>query len=198
MVRSIFLRNQLDQTPAAAIDRVCRHVPERADELLKKRFRIIKYKLSYYFRSWFEFKVLTLNSVWRPIGDPVENFPLAFMDGSAVPEDKLIEVDVVRRSFPGESYYPLENGGYKWYFMDRQTQDDVLFMKMNDSDSSVKAKCKSEAKVSRGISGFSLIIIRLPTCLFLSVHRPRRQTKTEHRGEGFGIHGYVGAYACRL
>jgi hypothetical protein len=64
------------------------------------------------------------------------------MDGSAVPEDKLIEVDVVRRSFPGESYYPLENEGYKWYFMDRQTQDDVLFMKMNDSDSSVKAKCK--------------------------------------------------------
>jgi hypothetical protein len=83
-------------------------------------------------------------SVWRPIGDsPVENFPLAFMDGSSVPEDKLIVVDVVRRSFPGESYYPLEGGGYRWHFLNHQTQDEVLFMKMNDSKESVKAKCKS-------------------------------------------------------
>ncbi|KAG6028783.1 hypothetical protein E4U41_000586 [Claviceps citrina] len=111
----------VDQTPAAAIDRVYRHVPHRAEELLKKRFRII--------------------NVWRPIGPPVENFPLAFMDGSLVPENKLVEVDVVRRSFPGESYYPLEHGGYKWYFMNRQTESDILFMKMNDSKESVKAKC---------------------------------------------------------
>ena len=71
------------------------------------------------------------------------------MDGSSVPEEKLVEVDVVRRSFPGESYYPLEHGGYKWYFMDRQTQEDVLFMKMNDSNQSVKAKCKLEAVTIR-------------------------------------------------
>ncbi|RDL30821.1 putative 7 alpha-cephem-methoxylase [Venustampulla echinocandica] len=121
----------VDQTPAAAIDRVYRHVPERAEELLKtKRFRII--------------------NVWRPIGDtPVENFPLAFMDGSSVPEGNLIVVDVVRRSFPGESYYPLEGRGYRWHFLNHQTQDEVLFMKMNDSNESVKAKCCPHASFAQ-------------------------------------------------
>ncbi|EJP70062.1 7 alpha-cephem-methoxylase, putative [Beauveria bassiana ARSEF 2860] len=119
----------VDQTPAAAIDRVYRHVPEKADELLKKRFRII--------------------NVWRPIGNPVESMPLAFMDGSQVPQDKLIEVDVVRRSFPGESFYPLEHGGYKWYFMNQQAQDEVLFMKMTDSKEDVKAKCCPHASFAQ-------------------------------------------------
>ncbi|KAI1408034.1 putative 7 alpha-cephem-methoxylase [Hypoxylon sp. FL1857] len=119
----------VDQTPAAAVDRVYRHVPDRADELLKKRFTII--------------------NVWRPVGPPVETFPLAFCDGSSVPQEKLIEVDVVRKSFPGESYYPIEYSGYKWYFMNRQTQDEVLFMKMNDSDDSVKAKCCPHASFAQ-------------------------------------------------
>lgn len=65
------------------------------------------------------------------------------MDGSTVPDDKLIEVDVVRRTFLGESYYPLEGGGYRWHFMDHQTSDELLFMKMSDSNQDVKAKCKS-------------------------------------------------------
>lgn len=64
------------------------------------------------------------------------------MDGSLVPDDKLVEVDVVRRSFPGESYYPLEHDGYRWYYMNQQSQNEILFMKMNDSKESVKAKCR--------------------------------------------------------
>ncbi|KAI0902852.1 putative 7 alpha-cephem-methoxylase [Ustulina deusta] len=113
----------VDQTPAATIDRVYRHVGgDRADELLKKRFRII--------------------NVWRPLEGPVENFPLTFCDGSSVPHEQLVEVDVVRQSFPGESYYPLESKGYKWHFLNQQRPDEVLFMKMNDSDTTVKAQCK--------------------------------------------------------
>jgi hypothetical protein len=83
-------------------------------------------------------------SVWRPIGLPVESSPLAFMDGSTVPDDKLVKVDVVRRTFLGESYYPLEGGGYRWHFLDHQTPDELLFMKMSDSKQDVKAKCKCE------------------------------------------------------
>ncbi|KAI1121605.1 putative 7 alpha-cephem-methoxylase [Nemania abortiva] len=120
----------VDQTPAAAIDRVYRHVDgDRADELLKKRFRII--------------------NVWRPLGGPVESFPLAFCDGSSVPRDRLVEVDVVRQSFPGESYYPLESEEYKWHFLNKQTPDEVLFMKMNDSDTTVKAQCCPHASFAQ-------------------------------------------------
>ncbi|KAM3546831.1 hypothetical protein MY1884_009742 [Beauveria asiatica] len=71
------------------------------------------------------------------------------MDGSQVPQDKLIEVDVVRRSFPGESFYPLEYGGYKWYFMNQQAQDEILFMKMTDSKKDVKAKCCPHASYAQ-------------------------------------------------
>ncbi|SMY28942.1 unnamed protein product [Zymoseptoria tritici ST99CH_1A5] len=111
----------VDQTPAATLDRVHRHAPHMVDQLPDKRVRII--------------------NIWRPIGHPVESNPLAFMDGSTVPDDKLIEVDVVRRTFLGESYYPLEGGGYRWHFMDHQTSDELLFMKMSDSNQDVKAKC---------------------------------------------------------
>ncbi|KAI8634669.1 putative 7 alpha-cephem-methoxylase [Xylariaceae sp. FL1651] len=112
----------VDQTPAAAIDRVHRHVSaDRADQLLRKRFRIL--------------------NVWRPMAHPVENFPLAFCDGSSVPSEQLVEVDIVRKSFPGESYYPLESNAYKWYYLNNMSPDEVLFMKMYDSNENVKAHC---------------------------------------------------------
>ncbi|TGJ86491.1 hypothetical protein E0Z10_g2245 [Xylaria hypoxylon] len=101
----------VDQTPAAAVD--------RATELLKKRFRII--------------------NVWRPFGSPVELFPLVLCDRSSVPREQLVEVNVVRQSFPGESYYPLESKVYKWHFLNKQSPDEVLLIKMNSSDTNVKA-----------------------------------------------------------
>ncbi|KAI1179090.1 putative 7 alpha-cephem-methoxylase [Nemania sp. FL0916] len=120
----------VDQTPAAAIDRVKRHVShERAEALLKKRVRIL--------------------NVWRPMGAPVESFPLAFCDGSTVPQDKLVEVDVVRHSFPGEAYYPLEYNGYKWHFMNKMTPDEVVIMKMNDTKPDVAAHCCPHASFAQ-------------------------------------------------
>ncbi|KAK5653466.1 hypothetical protein OQA88_8952 [Cercophora sp. LCS_1] len=111
----------VDQSKDAAIQRVHRHTGERAEELLKGRVRII--------------------NVWRPYNQPVVSDPLAFCDGGSVPQDKLIEVDVVRQSYVGESYYPLEYSGYKWHYLDRQTKEEVLFMKMYDSSPMVKATC---------------------------------------------------------
>jgi hypothetical protein len=64
------------------------------------------------------------------------------MDGSTVPDEILVEVDVVRRTFMGESYYPMEDRRYRWHFLDHQTADELLFMKMSDSKPGVKAKCK--------------------------------------------------------
>ncbi|KAK2601549.1 hypothetical protein QQS21_004867 [Conoideocrella luteorostrata] len=69
------------------------------------------------------------------------------MDESLVPEEKLVEVDAVRRSFPEESYYPLEHKGYKWHFLNQQTQDEILFMKMNDPKESVRAQCCPNASL---------------------------------------------------
>jgi len=111
----------VDQTPAATLERISRHAPHMIDQVDHKRVRII--------------------NVWRPIGKPVESNPLAFMDGSTVPDEILVEVDVVRRTFIGESYYPLEDQRYRWHFLNRQTADELLFMKMSDTKTNVKARC---------------------------------------------------------
>ncbi|KAH7133737.1 putative 7 alpha-cephem-methoxylase [Dactylonectria macrodidyma] len=111
----------VDQSFTAAINRVHRHAGDRAEELLKGRVRII--------------------NIWRPSGDPIESHPLAVMDGSKVPAEKLVEVDVVRHSYVGESYYPLQHDDYKWYFINNQTNEEVLLFKMYDSAEGVKAKC---------------------------------------------------------
>ncbi|KPM42905.1 hypothetical protein AK830_g3630 [Neonectria ditissima] len=110
-----------DQSPTAAINRVYRHSGPGADELLKGRVRII--------------------NIWRPYGDPVESDPIAVMDGSYVPTEKLVEVDVVRHSYIGESYYPLQDDDYRWYLVSKQRSNEVLLFKMFDSDVGVNAKC---------------------------------------------------------
>ncbi|KPM43232.1 hypothetical protein AK830_g3353 [Neonectria ditissima] len=66
----------IDQTPRAAETRVRRHLPaDEAEELLKGRYQII--------------------NVWRPIGHPATDFPLAVIDWrTTVPED-LVKVDLL-------------------------------------------------------------------------------------------------------
>lgn len=111
----------IDQTPAAAIKRVHHHTGERAAQLLGGRVRVI--------------------NIWRPYGEPVESWPLAVMDGSTVRSDKLVDVDVVRHSYIGEASYPLQHDDYRWYYIDKQTNQEVLLMKMFDSSATAKAKC---------------------------------------------------------
>ncbi|KAK7414061.1 hypothetical protein QQX98_007093 [Neonectria punicea] len=114
----------VDQSPTAAINRVHRHSGSRADELLKGRVRIIK-------------QVASIICLWIML------LTKYIMDGSSVSTEKLVEVDVVRHSYIGESYYPLQDDRYRWHFISNQSKEEVLLFKMYDSDVGVKAKCES-------------------------------------------------------
>lgn len=93
---------------------------------------------------------LIMYSIWRPLRGPVECNPLGLLDGSTVAEERLAEVDVVRESYVGEAYYPLQDDRYRWYFIHGQTKEEVLIMKMYDSSETARAKCKrSSLHVSR-------------------------------------------------
>lgn len=71
----------VDQTPRAAEARVRRHVPAgETDELLKRRYQLI--------------------NVWRPIGHPASDFPLAVVDWRSTAPEDLVKVDLL---------YPLRN-----------------------------------------------------------------------------------------
>lgn len=66
----------VDQTPKAAETRVRRHLPsDEVDNLLKKRFQLI--------------------NVWRPIGHPASDFPLAVVDWRTTKPEDLVKVDLL-------------------------------------------------------------------------------------------------------
>ena len=81
-------------------------------------------------------------SVWKPLRHPVNQYPLAVCDGSTVPSDRLVEIDVVRKSYVGGIYNLLPSREYKWYFLDQHGPDEVLFMKMFDSSTQARAACR--------------------------------------------------------
>ncbi|KAI1376896.1 hypothetical protein F4677DRAFT_445214 [Hypoxylon crocopeplum] len=111
----------VDQSTAGAYQRVHFHMGDQAESLLRRRFRII--------------------NVWRPISEPIEDYPLAVCDGSSIKERDLICADHVRRDYTGESIYPLYNPSARWYYLKMQRKDEVLVFKTFDSLHNAKAKC---------------------------------------------------------
>lgn len=74
-----------------------------------------------------------LNSAWRPLADPVEDWPLAVCDGKSMPDEDLIECDQVRRKFRGATLYGLSSQKHRWHYLHRQQPHEVLLLKMFDS-----------------------------------------------------------------
>ncbi|CCF32719.1 methyltransferase CmcJ [Colletotrichum higginsianum] len=110
----------VDQSPEGVLHRVLLHLPEEAPFLLQGRVRVI--------------------NVWRPIENPVQDYPLACCDSTSVLDEDLVECDHVRRRFKGSNLYTHHREGHKWYYLGEQRPDEVLLIKMFDSDSSVSAQ----------------------------------------------------------
>ena len=134
----------VDQTPGAAEVRVRRHLPaEEAEELLKGRYQII--------------------NVWRPIGHPASDFPLAVVDWRSTEPKDFIKVDLLypKRDgqddgddrgkekpvedreqnshdgyeIKGETYGVAPSDRHKFYYMKDMTPDEAMFIKCFDSRS---------------------------------------------------------------
>lgn len=107
---------------------------ERADFLLQGRVQIVKYEPI----AEGSLILSDHNSAWRPIS-VVENWPLALCDGSSIHYEDLLEVDLIRKEYIGATMYAKYRPGYKWYYVEQQTADEVCLFKNFDSDGSVKA-----------------------------------------------------------
>ncbi|KAH6651259.1 hypothetical protein F5144DRAFT_81538 [Chaetomium tenue] len=136
----------VDQTPAAAEARVRRHVtdlpPEEVDALLRRRYQLI--------------------NVWRPIGHPATDFPLAVVDWRTTRPEDLVPVDLLyplhhreggddddrgKERLPdltnkestegyevkGETYGVLPGEGHRLYYVKDMTPDEAMFIKCFDS-----------------------------------------------------------------
>lgn len=130
----------LDQSVGGAIKRVHNHMGDRAETLLRSRVQLIKSEDSPKRRSNGIFA--DVNSVWRPVRFPIEDYPLAVADGSTVDPDDLVAADYVRATYQGENLLPLYNKNCRWHYLSDQTPDDILLFKSYDSREQSKAKCK--------------------------------------------------------
>ncbi|KAK7540283.1 hypothetical protein IWX49DRAFT_601252 [Phyllosticta citricarpa] len=111
-----------DQTPKGAIRRARQYAGDEAEDLLKGRFRII--------------------NVWRPINCPVQDWPLATMDGSSLDEKNLHATDLWKHQWEelGSTYNISHGPGQKWYYLGGQRPDEALLIKIYDNKPDVAAK----------------------------------------------------------
>jgi hypothetical protein len=101
----------VDQTTAASIARVHRHLPpDEAPGLLERRFQII--------------------NLWRPISVPALEWPLAVCDFRSV--DAKNDVFPVALIFPdreGETLSVKHNPSHKWKYVRGMTPDEFVLIK---------------------------------------------------------------------
>ncbi|KAG2125697.1 hypothetical protein DEU56DRAFT_862757 [Suillus clintonianus] len=107
-------RVHVDQTYAAAIGRVYRHLGDDAERLLKGRVRII--------------------NVWRPIANPVAHKPLAVANYRTLGREDLVSTRHIYPNSEGSTFSVRYNPTQRWYFLANQTPDEVTLIKCYDSD----------------------------------------------------------------
>ena len=83
-------------------------------ELLKKRFQII--------------------NLWRPIGRPAWDWPLALCDYRSIDRTDLVPTTLRYPDREGETLSVRYNPNHKWYYLSNQTPDEVTLIKCYDSE----------------------------------------------------------------
>lgn len=101
----------VDQTTAAAIARVHRHLPSSlAPSLLERRFQIL--------------------NLWRPIGHEALDWPLALCDYSSVDvKADLHPVTLVYPDREGETFGVKFNPNHKWKYLRGMKPDELVLIK---------------------------------------------------------------------
>ncbi|PMD60121.1 uncharacterized protein K444DRAFT_476457, partial [Hyaloscypha bicolor E] len=112
--RGPVLRAHIDQTPASALARITRHLPDEATSLSKCRVRLINF--------------------WRPINGTVENYPLAFALSGSVPDAKLESVKHHYPTWTGETYGVGYSEGQNWCYWSKMGNSDALLLQCFDSE----------------------------------------------------------------
>jgi len=105
----------VDQTTAASIARVHRHLPPQdAPALLKRRFQVI--------------------NLWRPISKPADDSPLTFCDYRSVdPKNDTFPVALIYPDREGETMGVRYNPKHQWKYVRGLTPDEFVLIKCFDS-----------------------------------------------------------------
>ena len=103
-----------DFTLASGPERLREELPDEAETLLERRFSIV--------------------NVWKPIRGPVQDVPLAVLDGRSIGEGDLVASDLVYPDRVGEVYALAFNPRHHWIYYSQMQADEALLLKCYDSD----------------------------------------------------------------
>ncbi|KAL7959091.1 hypothetical protein V8C34DRAFT_280886 [Trichoderma compactum] len=104
----------VDQSRRGVLRRVQHFFPNEAEQLLKCRVRVI--------------------NIWRPLVWPQHTYPLAMCDWRSTDPADFTPSDLKSSVWEGEVLQVHHNPNHKWWFAKRMEKDDVLLIKMYDSD----------------------------------------------------------------
>ncbi|ETS74024.1 hypothetical protein PFICI_13890 [Pestalotiopsis fici W106-1] len=107
----------IDQTAASVEKRIRMYLPDEADQLLQRRYRLI--------------------NVWRPLNKmPVESFPLAFASTSSLEDHDFVPVRHHHQDgYIGETASIKYNPGQNWYYLSGMTDSECVLLECFDSES---------------------------------------------------------------
>ncbi|HYZ32456.1 MAG TPA: CmcJ/NvfI family oxidoreductase [Crenalkalicoccus sp.] len=109
-----------DYTWESGPQRVRDLLPAEADALLARRFAIV--------------------NLWRPIGRPVEESPLALCDAQSMAERDLVVTELVYPNRVGQTFSVLFNPAHRWWYLARQRPEEALLIKCYDSATDGRAR----------------------------------------------------------
>jgi hypothetical protein len=109
-----------DYTPKSGEQRVRDIVPGDAEELLKGR-------VAFY-------------NVWKSIGDPIEELPLAMCDAQTSTDEDMLLMELKYKERTGEIYVMRHAPQHKWYYFPNMQPDDALLLKTYDSETDGRAR----------------------------------------------------------
>jgi hypothetical protein len=110
-------RVHVDQTVRSGPQRVRDLMGDQAEDLLTRRAAII--------------------NVWRPIGRPARDWPLAVGDARSIAPVDLIASELRFQHRTGEIYGLSHNPAQRWFYVSEVQPDEALLLKCWDSDTSV-------------------------------------------------------------
>ncbi|KND90092.1 hypothetical protein TOPH_05322, partial [Tolypocladium ophioglossoides CBS 100239] len=118
----------------------CDYTPRQAYESVRTAFGDEKAN-----EIWNERRVQIIQ-VWRPLRGPVVDWPLAVCDSNSInKESDLVATDNVWSYAVFETYNVLHNPKHAWYYISKQTSEDVLLFKGFDNAKGVSTFCAHAA-----------------------------------------------------
>jgi hypothetical protein len=102
-----------DYTPNSGPLRVTQLLPDKAEELLRRR-------VAFY-------------NLWKPLKRTVEEKPLAMCDATSSADRDFITMRLRYRDRDGEIFVLRHSAQHRWWYFPRMTQDHAILLKTYDS-----------------------------------------------------------------